>query len=261
MFDSDTLDTLQTEEGDSEGAQTVEGDSEGVDLGSHLDDDLELSRRERAVLEFFIAKIRLRSQRAMKYWAMVPTLCTHSRGYMKSLPNHPLHGVGCCMSTLWSTLNDMYESATPARMDVIENQYTMSVAFDNWQQMIQKIWQTSGCSSNYLKGVASFAKKDKAVLLPLKSILKSPSGLRFRVLHTEFIDAYSTIVRGKLIACGGVPENTTSLVNDERESDEVVITTGALVWPMIGWEVEYIAGVPCHSPTLSYVHTIIPHPP
>jgi hypothetical protein len=145
VFDRDTL---QTEEGDSEGAlQTEEGDSEGAEHVSHLNDDFELSRHERAVLEFFIAKIRLRSQRAMKYCAMVPTLGTHSRGYMKSLPNHPLHGVGCCMSTLWSTLNDMYESATPARMDVIENQYTMSVAFDNWQQMIQKFWQTSGCSS------------------------------------------------------------------------------------------------------------------
>ena len=115
----------------------------------------------------------------MKYWAMVPTLGTHSRGYMKTLPNHPLHGVGCTMATLWSTLNEMYDSCTPGRMDVIKNQYTMSVVFDNWQQMIQKIWQTSGRSSNYLKGVAMLAKKDKAILLPVGTILKSPLGLLF----------------------------------------------------------------------------------
>jgi hypothetical protein len=67
----------------------------------------------------------------MKYWAMIPTLGTLSRGYMKTLPNHPLHGVGCSTATLWSTLNEMYDSCTPGQIDVICNQYTMSVVFDN----------------------------------------------------------------------------------------------------------------------------------
>jgi hypothetical protein len=117
--------TAQAEELYVEGTNDFE--SEGVAME-------ELSRRERAVLEFFIAKIRLRNQKNMKYWVMVPTLGTHSRGYMKTQPNHPVHGVGCSTSTLWATLNDMFGSTTPGRMDVIRNQYTMSVAFDNWQQ-------------------------------------------------------------------------------------------------------------------------------
>ncbi len=193
---------------------------------------LKLSRRERAVLEFFIAKIRLRSQKAMKYWAMVPTLGTHSRTY-SSCPWMWLQHA----QTLWPTLNDMFDSASPGRMDVIWNQYTMSVAFDNWQQMIQKMWQTSGSSSNYLKGVASFAKKDKAVLLPINSILKSPLGLRFRVLETEFIDAYSTRIRGVLL----------SGVGDGESSDEMEICSGALMWPRIGWEVGSRVAIRCYE--------------
>jgi len=66
----------------------------------------ELSKRERAVLEFFIAQIRLRSQKTMGYWAMVPPLAAHGRGYMKNLPSHPLHGVGCDMTTMmWHRLS------------------------------------------------------------------------------------------------------------------------------------------------------------
>lgn len=37
-----------------------------------------LTKRERAILEFFIAKLRLRSQKRMRFWAMVPPLANHS---------------------------------------------------------------------------------------------------------------------------------------------------------------------------------------
>ena len=60
----------------------------------------ELSKRERAVLEFFIAQIRLRSQKTMGCWALVPPLAAHGRAHMKNLPSHPLHGVGCDMTTI-----------------------------------------------------------------------------------------------------------------------------------------------------------------
>ncbi len=100
---------------------------------------------------------------------------THSQGYMKNLPSDPLHGAGYSMLTVWDMLNDMFDSTAAARVNVISNQFTISMAVNNWQQMVQKIWQTQGLSSNYLKGVAAFVKKDKAIFLPIGSILKSPS--------------------------------------------------------------------------------------
>jgi hypothetical protein len=36
----------------------------------YVDDGL--TKRQRSVVEFFIAKLRLRSQKTMRYWALVP---------------------------------------------------------------------------------------------------------------------------------------------------------------------------------------------
>ena len=72
-----------------------------------------LSTKQRAILEFFIANLRVRSQK------------THR---------------------LWKTLNQLFDSTLAARNNTISNQYTVNMAFDNWQQMITKKWQTNGCS-------------------------------------------------------------------------------------------------------------------
>ena len=74
------------------------------------DQCVDLTKRQRAVLEFFIAQIRLRSQRTMRHWAMIPPLANFSRGHLKH-PYHPLHGSGCSVVTLWGYLNDLFQSA------------------------------------------------------------------------------------------------------------------------------------------------------
>jgi hypothetical protein len=217
--------------------------------------DNDLTKHHRAVLEFFIAKIRLHSQKKMKYWAMIPPLGTHSRGYMKNTPSHPLHGAGCSMLTVWDTLNDMFDSSEAARADVISYQFTISMAFDHWQQMVQKIWQMQGSSSNYLKGVAAFVKKDKAILLPIGSVLKSPLGtILFCIVSCNYIDAYSTIIRGELV-------NEYNAIDDGHSvSMEVTrVTTGLLLWPTIGWKVHSLYSVPPIA-ELSYVDPIVPLP-
>ena len=55
--------------------------------------------------------------------------------------------------------------------------------FDNWQQMIKKTWQTNGCSGNYLKGVALFIKKDKAIVIPTGSVIQSKWGYYSKQHH------------------------------------------------------------------------------
>ena len=126
-----------------------EGNADDVAETEVTEDNL--MRKQCAVLDFFIAKLRLRIQKQLKYWAMVAPLAAHSRGHMKNPPNHPLHGGGCGLHTLWNTLNDLFDNTFAAQNKTISNQYTVSMAFDNWQQMITKKWQSNGCSSIYLK--------------------------------------------------------------------------------------------------------------
>ncbi len=106
-------------------------DCEGDTSSDSVQTTVDLTKRERAVLEFFIAQIRLRSQRTMRHWAMVPPLANFSRGLLKH-PYHPLHGSGCSIVTLWGHLNDLFQSTAKTPREVLTNQYTNSVVFDNY---------------------------------------------------------------------------------------------------------------------------------
>ncbi len=158
------------------------------------------------------------------------------------------------MLTVWDTFNDVFDSTAAAHADVIFDQFTISMAFDNCQQMVQKIWQMQWSSSNYLKGVTAFVKKDKAILLPIDSVLKSPSGILFHIVSCNYMDAYSTIIRGELVSKYDAMDYGYSV------SMEVMrVTTGSLLWPTIRWEVHSLYGV---SPIveLLYVDPIVPPP-
>ncbi len=81
-------------------ANNDDGLSSKEEDGKNNGDNKELSKREHAMLEFFIAKIQVRSQKTMKYWSMIPPLASHSWGHMHNPPCHPLHGAGCSSKTL-----------------------------------------------------------------------------------------------------------------------------------------------------------------
>jgi hypothetical protein len=42
------------------------------------------------------------------------------------------------MKTLWRVLDDFFESLTAAHIDVVSNQFTQSIAMENWQQNNKK---------------------------------------------------------------------------------------------------------------------------
>jgi hypothetical protein len=181
-----------------------------------------LTKRERAILEFFIAKLRLRSRKKMRFWAMIPPLANNSMGHNKLPPDHPLHGSGCSLEVVWRRLNELFESTIQAHFDLITSQQTISMAFDNWQVSIGKMWQSYGCSNTFLRGVASFMKKNKAVLLPVGCLVRSPSGAIFAVTSSKFLDCDSVIVSGRVV--GGRQSST----------EEGVI--GLFARPSTGWK-------------------------
>jgi hypothetical protein len=114
----------------------------------------------------------------------------------------------------------LYISTAAARDDVIANQYTISVVFDNWQQMIKKVWQTSESSSTFLKGDAAFAIENKAVLLPVGSVLRAPSGTLFHVISSNYLDAYSTVICGEMVNPGDLNGDQDGVIAADK--DEVI---------------------------------------
>jgi hypothetical protein len=210
MFDAG--DNARAEYTGSKGESDAENAGQS-DPENAFDDDSKLLKRERAVLEFYIGKIRLRSQKTMGHWAMESTLAAHSRGHAKSLPSSPIH-FGCEPKCMWNQLNDLFNCNAQAREDILRNQLSVSVVFDNWQVMIQKKWQTAGSSSNYLKGVAVLAKKDKAILLPWGSLVRSPSGHLFKVIKAYFVNEYMTKIRAERVT-GVDPDDDVGRGSDD----------------------------------------------
>jgi len=139
---------------------SLEDDLES-DSDSDSEDDNTLTKRQHAIIEFFIAKLHLCSQKNMRHWELVMPLTCHSHSHGASPPSHPLHGASWSWNVLWNTLNEVFDRLVPARHDNVCQQYTVSMAFDNWQQMLKNTWQTNGYSSNYLMGVASFIRRTR----------------------------------------------------------------------------------------------------
>jgi hypothetical protein len=227
------------------------------------EDDNKLTKCQQTVLEFFIAKLWLQSQKSMRHWAMLLPLSCHSHGLVASPQSHPLHSAGCSCTVLWRTLNDLYDRLVSAWLDTVCQQYMVSMAFSNWQQMLKKTWQTNQCYSNYLKGVASFIKKDKAITIPIGSVQWSPLGVLFKTTSFCFLDAYLTVVGGELMTNiyllplvndKFVMEEINNHENAQRivEREIVHVTTGMLLMPLVGWDVMCLVGQAL-TPHMSYI--------
>jgi hypothetical protein len=144
------------------------------------------------------------------------------------------------------------------------------MAFNNWQQMLKKTWQTNGFSGTYLKGVASFIKKEKAIMINIGSVLWSPLGVLFKTTSFCFLDANLTVVGGELL----INIYPLPLVNDEFATEEIYnhekvqriveqeiahVTTGTLLMPLVGWDVTHLVGQAL-TPHMSYIDFPIPPP-
>ena len=112
----------------------------------------------RSTLEYFLAMIRMKSQKQLVYWSMLSPLGHHSKGYMKPGRKNPLSGSQCTIKTAWKKLDEIFEECSPVLMTRIKQQFTCSAAFDNWQRSIAKMWQGGGKASVFQRGTAYFIK-------------------------------------------------------------------------------------------------------
>ena len=60
-----------------------------------------LHNRERAILEYFLAMIRLKNQKKLKYWSMLSPLGHHCKGFMQPGTKSHLNSASCTLRTAW----------------------------------------------------------------------------------------------------------------------------------------------------------------
>ena len=124
----------------------------------------------------------------------------------------------------------------------LSNQLTITCVFDNWQRLIQKLWQDMGKSSIFQRGTAFFFKQDKSFILPVGTIMRSPSGLMFRVVSCIAIDIYTSMVHGELVPCFPMNRSDSTMYDDILAKIRI-ITSDGFMWPRIGWAVLEIPGL------------------
>ena len=200
-----------------------------------------IHRKEKACLEYFLGLIRLRSQKQLPHWSMISPLAHHCKSYLQLGTKNPLVGVGCNIKTAWNKLDGIFERCTPARMALIKNQLTITCVFDNWQRLINKLWQDMGKSGVFHRGTAYFVKQDKAFALPHGTMMTSPAGFKFWVLSCVTIDIYSYIIFGALVPFP-LKECNMGLYDDWLEEIQTITDEG-FTWPRIGWRVDELPGV------------------
>jgi len=169
-----------------------------------------LHSKERCTLEYFLAMIRMKSQKQLIHWSMLSPLAHHSKGYMQPGRKNPLCGSQCTVKTAWKKLDGIFEECTPVLMHRIKQQFTCSAAFDNWQRSITKMWQGGGKASVFQRGTAFFIKQDKAFLLPVGTIMQSPHGVLFMVTSCISETIYTCVITGDLLPSNYVIPEATS---------------------------------------------------
>ena len=215
--------------------------------------DSSLSLRERCILEHFISFIRIKSERNLRHWSMMIPLGYHSKGFCLPGTRTYLSAHSCNMRTAWRNLGALYHYSESDRMKCIMNQSSLSGAFDNWQYKIQRVFQSQGKSSYFQQATAMFLKLNKAIEIPLGSIMISPSGVTFRVTSCRRIDNYQFYLSGFVVNMADVE------LDDAMRSDIQRVHTGPIIWPQLGWHLhECDRFDKCRD--ISYVDQYIPAP-
>ena len=111
---------------------------------------------------------------------MLPPLAHHCKGYLQTGNKNLLLSAGCNIKTAWCRVDKIFEQCMPALMAMIKSQLTVTCMFNNWQRLINKLWQC-------------------IPMLPAGTIMISPLGLKFHVISCIAIDVYTFIVIGKLV--------------------------------------------------------------
>ena len=205
---------------------------------------------ERLVLFQFLCNIRFQCQRKLRYWAIVEPLAFYYKGQMEP-PKRRCKGTFSSIVTCWKILNKLHSSANQTMQESIRTQPTMTYSLDNYQKTIRKKFQSDGKSANMHNGTVFIAQQDRCYKIPLGSLVRSPSGVLFRVSESRRIDLYSCIVIGKLL----FPNQTHP--NDQQE-DILCIKNGALI-PKVGWDVVDLPGIE-QCQVVTYLNQHIPAP-
>ena len=133
------------------------------------------------------------------------------------------------------------------------------MVFDNWQRCITKLWQTDGKSSIMHKGTAYLIKRDKCFVVPIDTMMESPSGIRFKVIKVNEQDAYTTRIFGEVLPGHGTLNPEESNFN-KKTAEIKAITEVGFLWPVAGWNVVSVPGFDSSTEQATYIDQKIPSP-
>ena len=171
---------------------------------------------------------------------MLSPLAHHCKGYLQPGTKNPLIGAGCSIKTAWHKLDQIFKECTPAQMAMIKSQVTLTCVFDNWQRLINKLWQDMGKSSIFQRGTAFFFKRDKTFTLPPGTMMMSPTGMQFSVVSCIRVDEYTCTIIGEIVPFP-LTRRANERFDDAMEEVQTVLVDG-LQWPYLGWIVTSLLG-------------------
>lgn len=147
-----------------------------------------LHRLERATLEYFLALIRLRSRKQLKFWACLSPLGFHYKGFTQPLKKTHLNSAQCTIRTAWTHCNAIVNDVALELRQRILDMPSVTLAADNWQVNIPKGGQDTGKAAIFHNGTAYFLMQNKVFVLPIGAKMTSPYGVAFVVSAVDECD-------------------------------------------------------------------------
>jgi hypothetical protein len=224
------------------------------ELPPETEDEDPIPLKERCILEYFIALLRVKNQKDLRYWSMLVPLAFHSKGFLQPGRKSFLNAHQCALRTAWRNLGKLFEACAAEQLNCILNEMHVTGAFDNWQCSMAKTYQAGGKSSIFQRATAMFLKKNKSFEVPKGSTMISPNGIKFRVVSCDKVDNYGYLITGSV----DNPPSSDCLT-DGMLCDIDQIHSGSVLWPNFGWHIVNVDGIDlCQS--IEYVDQYIPAP-
>eukprot|EP00956_Cyclotella_meneghiniana_P031332 scaffold81936_cov56-Cyclotella_meneghiniana.AAC.3 len=214
-----------------------------------------MKKKNRQILYLFYGLIRTHSSWLMKYWAIVEPLGCYYKGHQQPGSKSFGGSFSASLPTAWGALETIYKEEFLSFMSSLEEETTLTGAFDNYQKVIPKKDITAFKSAITHVGTSHFLKMNKPIPYPIDTVIRSPAGVHFRVTHCDYDDSGKYIVKGIVSWVEQGPGESENLA---IPSEQQLIADGFML-PKTGWTVVWMPGFQ-PRPSLEYHNQVVPPP-
>ena len=215
------------------------------------EEDKELHRKQRMILFLFLALIRTRSRHLLANWSTVEPLGHWFKGNQQPSRKSLAGGFTSTLQTCWKRQNAILKKYMPSFNEKLKCEPSMYGAFDNYNEVLQKINQPDGKAALTHIGTAYYAIQAKPIELPVGTSILSPHGI------SSTVTSCTRKSHSRYLICGN-PTSSEVNATPGMIAESSLILTG-LVWPALGWTVSSMPGF-AKMPPLIYRRQEVPPP-